>query len=589
MSPQQRGQTPLFAQRIKCVALTLVVLSGAALADPDPVLILRREPVLRHLRMRPRVLAQLPPPAPRPKIPMPAAPTVSATQPEPIDGLDGIRDVRQPVSFSLNLGYQVDGARPSGRAGIGSTAPMPGRDYSTLRSYGFGEAFLSTRGVGLASLETYFAVRFQAARKVEITNDPAIAGPTSVAIPSPIATWFERSGYEFRTGWAEVKDFLPRRLGLKNVRIRAGDQFVYGPWILHMDGLYATYEGPTVTAALYGGPRHSDYPRDQSPKRPVAGGLSLRIDLRGVTRKFPLAVTGELLGLTASSETGEDKVDTSLLQVDWRPRPDIVVIGQQRAVNGQTANQRLEVRTRYKQVTNFVFDVMRRYAADWRWDPSLVSRPTQDTTPGDMTEARRYLDLGPVLPQVIASARAGTLIRENIDLLARFAIATDLQDPGQPVNTFSSPYVELGGALEVRLRRQAALGFSALSRQSKREIPAAQILDNHGPIDPLPKDTTLGEQGFLELGTSLKMTLGARRFSAMVEVYGRNTRYSIVYRDPIAPLPQNDVRGGGRFTVDSWVGRRVRLFVSYDVSSALDTAPDINGYKSLKLVLSGVY
>jgi len=196
-----------------------------------------------------------------------------------------------------------------------------------------------------------------------------------------------------------------------------------------------------------------------------------------------------------------------------------------------------------------------------------------------------------VLPQLIASARAGTLIRENIDLLGRIAYATDLANKGEPVNTFSSPYLELAGALEVRLRRQVAFGVSALSRQTKREQPAPDelILDTHGPIDPLPRDTQIGEAGFVELGTSLKMTLGARRFSAMVEVYGRSTTYSVLYRDPLAPLPTTDVRGGGRFTVDAWVGQRARLFASYDVSSRLATAPDISGYKSLKLVVSGVY
>jgi hypothetical protein len=554
------------------------VLLAATTASADPVLVLTHEPAPRHLRMRPRAVAQVPAVASRPRIPMPAAPTASATTSDPIEGLDGIRDVHQPVSFSLNLGYQVDGARPSGHAGLGSTAPVPGRDYATLRSYGFGEAFLSTRGIGIASLETYFALRFQAARKLEVDHD--------VPVPSPIATWFERSGTELRTGWAELKDFLPGRLGLHGLRIRAGDQFVYGPWILHMDGVYATYEGPTLTAAIYGGPRHSDYTRVQSASRPFAAGGSLRIDLRGVTNAVPIAVAGEYLALSPSSETGEARVDTELVEVDWRPRRDIAVIGQVRGVNGDLANQRVEVRTRYKQVTNFVFELMRRFEADWRWDPSLVTRPTED-----QTEARRYLDLGPVLPQLIASARAGTLIRENIDLLGRIAYATDLVDQGQPVNTFSSPYLELAGALEVRLRRQVAFGVSALSRQTKREAvtPEQLILDNHGPIDPLPRDTQIGEAGFTELGTTIKMTLGARRFSAMVEVYGRNTRYSVLYRDPIAPLPTNDVRGGGRFTVDAWVGQRVRLFASYDVSSALTTTPEISGYKSLKLVVSGVY
>ena len=56
----------------------------------------------------------------------------------------------QPVSFSLNLGYQVDGARPSGRAHARRAGAESDRDYATLRAYGFGEAFVSTRGLGAA-------------------------------------------------------------------------------------------------------------------------------------------------------------------------------------------------------------------------------------------------------------------------------------------------------------------------------------------------------------------------------------------------------------------------------------------------------
>ncbi len=46
---------------------------------------------------------------------------------------------------------------------------------------------------------------------------------------------------------------------------------------------------------------------------------------------------------------------------------------------------------------------------------------------------------------------------------------------------------------------------------------------------------------------------------------------------------------GGRFTLDAWVGERVRIFAAYDVSSALELAPEINGYRSLRLMLTGVY
>jgi hypothetical protein len=590
-------------------ALIFASLLSASLASAEPNLKLERSPAPRTLRMR-RPVAQVPSATrPRSTIPMPAAPVATTTAilpSDPIEEIDGVRDVRRPVSFSLTMGYQVDGARPSEKPALSGLPVRPGIDYATLRSYGFGEGFLSTRGVGMGSLETYFALRFQAART--ITTDAIAPTAEPVDVTSPIATWFSRSGTEIRQGWAEVRDFLPKRFGLSKLRVRAGSQFVYGPWILHLDGGHIAYEGPTLTAALYGGYRHSDYTRDQSQARPRASGGSLRIDLRGLTNAVPIAVAGEYLALSASDETGQDAVDTALGQIDWRPRRDIVVIAQMRGVNGEMANQRLELRTRYKQVTNFVFDVMRRFEADWRWDPALA-RPSSITI-GEVTgalaqslDARRYLDLGPVLPQLIFSARAGTLIRENIDLLARVALARDLLDEesGELPNTYTAPYVEIGGAVEIRLRRQIALALSVLSRQTQREVvdPADRIVDNPlSPLDPDPLPdrgvpdpalNTLGEQGFTELGATLKMTLGARRFSALVEVYGRNTRYSVLYTDPMTAIPEDDVRGGGRFTLDAWVGRRVRLFASYDVSSQLDNAPEISGYKSLRLTLTGIY
>jgi hypothetical protein len=580
--------------------LALLLLTTTAHAEPN--LRIERSPSPRTLRMR-RPVAQLPAaePAPR-KIPMPVAPvatTRAILKSDPIEEIEGLRDVRRPVSFSLTMGYQVDGARPSEKPTLNGDPVTVGSDYSKLRSYGFGEGFLSTRGIGVASLETYFALRFQAANTLETSS---VDGMSRVDVTSPIATWFTRSGTELRSGWAEVKDFLPKWMGLSKLRARAGSMFVYGPWILHLDGLHVAYEGPTLTAALYTGARHAEYTRDQSDARPVAGGASLRIDLRGLTDKVPIAVSGEYLALSKSDETGQDAVETSLAQIDWRPRQDIAVIARIRGVNGELANQRLELRTRYKQVTNFVFDIMRRFEADWRWDPALA-RPSSITVGGVLDpnaqtlDARRYLDLGPVLPQVIASARAGTLIRENIDLLARVALASDfLTDATEQLTSYNARYLELGGAVEVRLRRQIALTLSVLSRQTDRTLVAAdqRTIDNPGVVDaPIadPVLNTLGEEGFTEAGATLKMTLGARKFSALVEVYGRNTTYSVLYADPMTPsaIPADDQRGGGRFQFDAWVSRRIRLFVSYDVSSQLSTAPEISGYKSLRLTITGIY
>jgi hypothetical protein len=571
---------PRTARPVVLPALVVALAARAAHAEPELKLTLLHEPPPRHLRMRPRAAAVAPPPgAPRAVPPVPAAPPQLAPVParDYDDELTGVRDVRDQVSFSLTVGYQVDGARPSGKASL--DAPVQaGRDYSALRSYGFGELFLSTRGVALDSLSSYFALRFDAAQP---DTYRAPGDPSATRIAPPIATWFERNTFEVRTGWAEIKDFLPRRFGLRKVRFRAGNQYVYGPWVLHLDGGLLSYDGDIVTATAYAGGRHSDYTTDLTAERYAVVGASLKIDLRKLAG-IPVALTADTLSLS-SNVAGQADSAHRQLEIDWQPRKDVTVLAQLRTLDDQIANERLQLRARYHEVTNLVVDVMRRFDTDWRWDPTLIT-----ATADDPMAARRYLDLGPVLPQLIASLRAGTLIAENVDLLARTTIAADLTKRGETRSSFSAAYVELGGALEVRLRRQLAVGASGLTRQSNREA-AAPILDERLVAQPLPASAATGEDRFTELGTRVRMSLGARRFSTMLEIYGRRTSYARLYVDPTNPIDTSDLRGGGRFTVDAWIGKRVRLFAAYDLSSAIESSPEITSYKSLRLTMTGVY
>ncbi len=130
-------------------------------------------------------------------------------------------------------------------------------------------------------------------------------------------------------------------------------------------------------------------------------------------------------------------------EVDWRPDRDIVVVGNARMLDGSLAHEKLQLRGRYGLVTNFVIDVEGRQSADWQWDPSLVGQPT------DATEARRYLDLGPVQPYKLALLRVGTVLFDNLDLLARGALADDMTgDPSQ--TSQNATYREFAGAAEVR-------------------------------------------------------------------------------------------------------------------------------------------
>jgi hypothetical protein len=564
-------------------AVLAALAAPAAHAEPEPAahppsLKVTHEPPPRHLRMRPRAAAVPPPPPSRPAIPMPTAPPrLSELAARDRDELAGLRDVLAPVSFSITVGYQVDGARPSGRGSL--DAPVQaGRDYNALRAYGFGELFFSTRGVAVDSLSSYIALRLDATAPPDTFRTP---GQPATRIAPPIATWFDRSTFETRTGWAEVKDFLPRRLGLRKLRVRAGSQYIYGPWVLHLDGALVAYDGDIATATAYAGGRHADYTTDLTSERYAVVGGALRVDLRKLVG-LPIAITGETLSLTSYVADQPDSAHRQLA-IDWQPRRDLTVTGQLRTLDDKLASERLQLRARYHEVTNLAFEVVRRFDADWRWDPSLI-------VPDDPTSARRYLDLGPVVPQVIASLRAGTLIAENVDLLARGAIAADLNGSDGPRSSFSAAYAELGGAVEVRLRRTFALGASALTRQSSRaDLPGGPVTDERLVAQPLPPSAATGERSFTEAGARARMSLGARRLSALLEVYARRTRYAALYVDPASPIPTSDVRGGGRVSVEAWIGPRLKLSAAYDATTAIDLSPEITLYKSLRLTMTGAY
>jgi hypothetical protein len=351
--------------------------------------------------------------------------------------------------------------------------------------------------------------------------------------------------------------------------------------MLHLDGALIAYDGDIVTASAYAGGRHADYTADLTNERFAVAGAALRVDLDKLVA-LPIAITGETLAMT-SYVAGQPDSAHRQLAIQWQPGPGLTMTAQVRTLDDKLASERVQFRGRYREVTNLVFEVMRRLAADWRWDPSLIARD-------DPAAARRYLDLGPVLPQLIASLRGGTLIAENVDLFARTAIAADLGGASSAKSSFSASYFELGGALELRLRRTLALGASALTRQTRREVVAGgPIIDERLVAQPLPDSAATGERSFTELGVRARMSLGARRLSALLELYGRRTRYPALYADPSEPIDTSDLRGGGRLTVEAWIGKRLRLFAAYDASSAIEHIPEITGYKSLRLTMTGVY
>jgi hypothetical protein len=366
---------------------------------------------------------------------------------------------------------------------------------------------------------------------------------------------------------------------------------------MHMYGANASWDAKLVHAAVYVGTRVPDYTLHTvaASDRALITGASLRIDLRDLQHPIPFSIGGEVLGLASlGSATGEASRHAQL-EIDWRPKKDVVLIGQARTRDAQLANEHVQLRSRYGQVTNLVFDLTHRHDSDWRWDPTV--------TETDPLAAKRYLDLGPVLPQLLASARAGTLIKENIDLYVRGAAATDLQPQDGPHSTFAANYLEVGGALEIRLRRTVSLGASGVTRETTRYTKVTtQINDVAGTPQMLPgqSDPGIGEKAMTELGATLRMSLGARKFSATAEGFGRRTEYALAYcvaQDAMTPcnsgtdtgIPARDLRWGGRATVDAWIGQKLRVYASYELSSAPTFQPWISGYKSLQLVIEGIY
>ncbi len=585
----------------RTVCLVLLAASATASADDRPNLRLDHLPGPRNLRMRPRAAAASTSATPdaSPGVPPRAgakAATAANGYDPTADATGLVRDLRRPVSVRFSLGYVVDGTALTGKPTL-SNAERNDYDFRLLRAYAVGEGTFSSRGVLLPSLSTYLSTSFQfASPQRQVDPDPTHLAVERVVAP-PIANWFDRTGVQNRSVWAEVKDFLPDRR-LAPLRLRAGELYVYGPWVLHMYGATAAWDGKLAQLALYGGSRVPDYTLVEvnGKDRSGIGGASARVDLRALKTPIPFAFGVDLLGFTERGAATAQASQHAMLQIDWRPSRDVALVGQARALDRKLANEHVQLRSRYKQVTNLVFDFTYRHDTDWRWDPSVGNT--------DPLSARRYLDLGPVVPQMLASGRAGTLIKENVDVLVRGAIASDRVDTEADRNTYVGQFAEIGGGLEVRLRRTVSLGFSGLTRQTKRYATVSgQIQDVPNMAQPLPRQYSpdTGERGFVEAGTTLRLSLGARRFSALVEAYGRRTRYALVYcvddadpgsecKDPVnTGIPTEDTRYGGRVTIDAWIGSRLRLFAAYELSSRLELAPEIYGYKSLRLMMEGVY
>ena len=468
--------------------------------------------------------------------------------------------------FRLDLGFAVDGGAISGRRAIAGE-PLRENDYREVRAVGFGNLFAGTRGLLLPPLSSYVSLGFRVAPELN-----SIA-PLADALDST-------EDLQIRAGWAEAAGFLPGSIG-RRLRVRAGRQYAYGPWPIHFDGAVVAWTGKALRISALAGVRVDEYAAQGEPGSfPPITALIASVDF-GALGRAPITLRG--IVMTLGSKRFAD------LELGYRPRRGLVVVLGARSNADKAARERTQVRVQISDVTHVAAEVEHRHAADWRWDMSYVD----PEAPG---AARPYLELPATERQLRGSIRAGTVLFDNIDVYARAAAAIDLEE--RPDET--TGYVEAGGALEVRARRQHTFSVNAVVRDYELTDPMVvgtfQVDEGNLPqplVDPADpfQWSTLGQESFIEAGGGWRFTTGARKFTASVEAYYRRVKYSRVYAEDTADLgdllDRFDSRTGGRIALDGWMTSKIRLHLDYDLSGSLDHAPEINGWKQLRVLLEG--
>jgi hypothetical protein len=476
------------------------------------------------------------------------------------------------VVFRFNIGFGLDGGQPSEEPRLNGTSCGRNSDclkeYTRNRIYGFGDAVLGSRGMLLSSLNTYFASQFR--------FDQDLRGGFS-AVPSA----YDGRGVsdmQVRSAYGEIQG-IRRWRWLKPLYLRIGRQYRYGAAVAHFNGLTASYDTRVVSLGLFGGTSLNLYSTANAPdigEENGVGGLNARLNLAALGLG-PIVLTTNTLRF--------DRHDHSDLAVAVRWRRNLDTHLRMRNVDSKLARVDMQVRTRLSAVTVAMLDLAHSTRRDWRYD-AFLTRPQ-----GDITDVRRYLGLEPPGPRTYLSLRAGTVLLDNVDLLLRGAAVVEHDDPEDDSTdedaSFASSYVEGGAALELRLQRTLSLGLSTVIRGYRTQDPPGIS----APLeDPLPQELPdhLGyahERSFVEAGAVIRYTQGARLFSAEAEFYGRAYERTLLYET--ADVPTSDERVGGRMSVESWAGERLRLRLEYDVTTELPVIPELRGLKSLRVLMEG--
>ena len=477
---------------------------------------------------------------------------------------DPIKRLEEKVIFRFSLGFGIDGGQQSDQQPLVGGELERGVNYAPLRSYGFGDVVLGTRGLLMKSLGTYFASEFRADYSGRLDT------PFTGAVPSVYYADDDTNKLLFRQGYAEIDGFFERKW-LKPIYFRAGRQFKYGVGVVHFDGTTLGYDTKVLAIHLWSGQRVSLYGLDDLESPPLVVGSGARLDLFE-WKRIPVVLTTDTLDL--------EGVNHREYGLAFRWSPDVMIRASARRLGGHFARQTLRVWTRLSEVTTVNVDIDNRTEYDWMYDLWML-RPVDQ--PGD---PRSYLNLGMPLPRVQLAARAGTVILRNLDVLLRAAAAIE-HAGGEEDAEFSPSYLEAGGAIEVRLRRNLRLSSTFVARRYARDTlePIVELPEPQ-PI-PDPGDE-IGDRSFYEGGLGVDYSVGARRFNASAELYGRAYDRASPYEEVITT--GFDTHSGGRFSVEGWARSQLRIKAEYDVSlGPLEVAPELRGVKMLRVLTEGTF
>jgi len=562
------------------LVVALLAVASAAQAEPD--LRVHGWPAPRHLHMRR--------PAPRRAVQAAPAPAPAADEddgsgiPAPLrvraqraaDLGIAPEDSATAVHARLDLGFQVDGAQPTDGSRLAANVgdPTTATHFAPTLAYAFGDVYLGSHGLILPSLSSYLAVH------TKVPFDGNVEPPISQPYLS------RENVAQVRSAWAESDGLFESKL-LAPIRVRAGRQYVYGPAPAHLDGFLAGWETRILRLHLFAG---TTVPEWLDRGRESVTGADARLDL-DAWMGFPAVVDASHFHWGAS--------DHEAISASVTRGSGLYLRGGARILDGHLAHENVSAHVRISDVTRITAELDHHSTYDWRWDPAWVSWTATDPTPG---AAKRYLELGPVGRRGLLSVRAGTVLLENIDLLARFDGALDETAMREhiPDTSFAASWWQVGAAFELRLRRAVAVGSSFSFRdyldrtQWCASSGACPLTGNPGATmgQPLPPSPALGEQSMYEGGVTARYSSGARKLSASAELYGRIVRWHLLYNLANQPAPDNtpplrDLRAGGRVSLEAWITPRFRLRVEYELSGALQLAPEIIGYKSLRILAEG--